>query len=104
MAAPAMAQPVLRIAYETSDTHIKARSALVFKQEFEKRAPGQITVPIFLPVLKALDINLVHFAIIVVVNMELGVITPPVGMNLFAISAISRTPVQDVFRGTLPSC
>ena len=61
-----------------------------------------ITVPIFLPVLKALDINLVHFAIIVVVNMELGVITPPVGMNLFAISAISRTPVQDVFRGTLP--
>ena len=61
-----------------------------------------ITVPIFLPVLKALDINLVHFAIIVVVNMELGVITPPVGMNLFAISAISRTPVLDVFRGTLP--
>ncbi len=61
-----------------------------------------ITVPIFLPVLVALDINLVHFAIIVVVNMELGVITPPVGMNLFAISAISRTPVQDVFRGTLP--
>ena len=61
-----------------------------------------ITVPIFLPVLKALDINLVHFAIIVIVNMELGVITPPVGMNLFAISAISRTPVQDVFRGTLP--
>ena len=61
-----------------------------------------ITVPIFLPVLKALDINLVHFAIIVIVNMELGVITPPVGMNLFAISAISKTPVQEVFRGTLP--
>ncbi|MBL8381709.1 MAG: TRAP transporter large permease [Burkholderiales bacterium] len=61
-----------------------------------------ITVPIFLPVLKALDINLVHFAIIVVVNMELGVITPPVGMNLFAISAISRTPIQEVFKGTLP--
>jgi C4-dicarboxylate transporter DctM subunit len=61
-----------------------------------------ITVPIFLPVLKALDINLIHFAIILIVNMEIGVITPPVGMNLFAISAISRTPVQEVFRGTLP--
>ena len=47
MAAPVMAQPVLKIAYETSDTHIKARSALVFKQELEKRAPGQITVQTF---------------------------------------------------------
>ena len=37
-----------------------------------------ITVPIFLPVLRELDINLIHFAIIVTVNMELGVITPPV--------------------------
>lgn len=61
-----------------------------------------ITVPIFLPVLRELDINLIHFAIIVVVNMELGVITPPVGMNLYAISAISKTPTADVLRGTLP--
>jgi C4-dicarboxylate transporter DctM subunit len=61
-----------------------------------------IAVPIFLPVLRELDINLVHFAIIVVVNMELGVITPPVGMNLYAISAISRTPATEVLRGTVP--
>ena len=61
-----------------------------------------ITVPIFLPVLRELDINLIHFAIILTVNMELGVITPPVGMNLYAISAISRTPTAEVLRGTLP--
>ncbi len=61
-----------------------------------------ITVPIFLPVLRELDINLIHFAIVVIVNMELGVITPPVGMNLYAISAISRTPTVEVLRGTLP--
>ena len=61
-----------------------------------------ITVPIMLPVLKSLDINLLHFAIILIVNMELGVITPPVGMNLFAVSAISKTPLQQVLRGTLP--
>ena len=61
-----------------------------------------IAVPIFLPVLRELDINLIHFAIIVTVNMELGVITPPVGMNLYAISAISRTPTAEVLRGTLP--
>ncbi|MFN0159976.1 MAG: TRAP transporter substrate-binding protein [Burkholderiales bacterium] len=43
----AQAQPILKIAYETSDTHIKARSALIFKQELEKRAAGQITVQTF---------------------------------------------------------
>ena len=41
------AQAILKIAYETSDTHIKARSALMFKQELEKRAPGQISVQTF---------------------------------------------------------
>jgi C4-dicarboxylate transporter DctM subunit len=61
-----------------------------------------ITVPIFLPVLRELDINLIHFAIIVTINMELAVITPPVGMNLYAISAISRTPTAEVLRGTVP--
>ena len=58
--------------------------------------------PIFLPVLPHLDINLIHFAIIVTVNMELGVSTPPVGLNLYAINAISRTPTAKVLRGTLP--
>lgn len=41
------AQMPLKIAYETSDTHIKARSALLFKQELEKRAPGLFTVQTF---------------------------------------------------------
>lgn len=61
-----------------------------------------ITVPIFLPILRELDISLIHFAIILTVNMELGVITPPVGMNLYAISAISRTPTVEVLWGTVP--
>jgi C4-dicarboxylate transporter DctM subunit len=60
-----------------------------------------ITLPIFLPILGYLDINPVHFAIIMVVNMELAVITPPIGMNLFVISSISGVPILRVFRGTL---
>ncbi|MDD9983410.1 MAG: TRAP transporter large permease subunit [Gammaproteobacteria bacterium] len=44
----------------------------------------------------------VHFAIIMVINMELAVITPPIGMNLFVISSISGVPIARVFRGTLP--
>ena len=61
-----------------------------------------ITMPILLPVLTVAEINPVHFAILLVVNMELAVITPPIGLNLFVISAISKVPVLDVFRGTLP--
>jgi C4-dicarboxylate transporter DctM subunit len=61
-----------------------------------------IVVPIVLPVLIELGINPIHFGIILIVNMELAVITPPVGMNLFVVSAISRKPIPEVFKGTLP--
>ena len=61
-----------------------------------------ITMPILLPVLTSANIDPIHFAILLVVNMELAVITPPIGLNLFVISAISNVPVIDVFRGTLP--
>jgi C4-dicarboxylate transporter DctM subunit len=61
-----------------------------------------ITVPILLPILHSMDADLIGFAILLVVNMELAVISPPIGLNLFVISGISRVPVIDVFRGTLP--
>lgn len=61
-----------------------------------------IVVPIVLPVLIELGIDPIHFGIILIVNMELAVITPPVGMNLFVVSAISRKPIPEVFKGTLP--
>ncbi|MEM8856606.1 MAG: TRAP transporter large permease subunit, partial [Pseudomonadota bacterium] len=61
-----------------------------------------ITLPIFLPMLQELGIDPVHFAIIMILNMELAVITPPIGMNLFVISSISNTSIVQVFRGTLP--
>lgn len=61
-----------------------------------------IVVPIVLPAVKLLDINLFQFGIILIVNMELAVITPPIGMNLFVVSAISKRPIVEVFRGTLP--
>jgi C4-dicarboxylate transporter DctM subunit len=61
-----------------------------------------ITMPILVPVLHALDVNLMFFAVLLVINMELAVITPPIGLNLFVISAISKMPVVQVFRGTAP--
>lgn len=61
-----------------------------------------ITMPILVPVLQAVDINLLFFAVLLVINMELAVITPPIGLNLFVISAISKVPVMQVFKGTAP--
>ncbi|MFG6147522.1 TRAP transporter large permease [Halobacillus sp. B23F22_1] len=61
-----------------------------------------ITLPIFLPIIAALDIDVIHFAIIMVVNMELGMITPPVGLNLFVVSGITEEKVEKVIRGVIP--
>jgi len=61
-----------------------------------------ITLPIILPVLKHLGIDLVHFGIIMTVNMEMALITPPVGLNLFVISGATKTPLSEVIRGAFP--
>ncbi|MFM1654688.1 TRAP transporter large permease [Brevibacillus sp. B_LB10_24] len=61
-----------------------------------------ITLPIFLPILKLLGIDVIHFAIIMTVNMELGMITPPVGLNLFVVSGISRAKLEEVVKGVIP--
>lgn len=61
-----------------------------------------ITLPIFLPIIIALDIDVIHFAIIMVVNMELGMITPPVGLNLFVVSGITGKKVEEVIKGVVP--
>lgn len=61
-----------------------------------------ITLPIFFPIVQSLGIDPIHFAIIVIVNMEIAAVTPPIGLNLFTLSAISKLPVGEVFRGTAP--
>mgnify|MGYP001502508180 CR=1 FL=1 len=61
-----------------------------------------IVVPILLPTLNDLGIDPIYFGIILIVNMELAVITPPIGMNLFVVSAIAKQSISNVFRGALP--
>lgn len=61
-----------------------------------------IFVPVLFPAAMALNIDPVHLGIILVVNLELGTITPPVGVNLFVASAISRTSLYEVTKATLP--
>ncbi|MBS4193054.1 TRAP transporter large permease subunit [Bacillus sp. FJAT-49705] len=61
-----------------------------------------ITLPILLPMLIHFDINLIHFAIIMTINMELGMITPPVGLNLFVVSGIAKEKLGKVVSGVIP--
>ncbi|OUR77183.1 C4-dicarboxylate ABC transporter permease [Alphaproteobacteria bacterium 46_93_T64] len=61
-----------------------------------------VVVPIVLPLLQPLGIDPVHFAVVVTVNLELGLLTPPVGLNLFVLTSITDAPIKEVIQGTLP--
>ncbi|MCL6448548.1 MAG: TRAP transporter large permease [Armatimonadetes bacterium] len=61
-----------------------------------------LTSPIFLPIMRQLGIDPIHFAVIFVINMELALITPPLGMNLFILSGITRERIEKVLWGALP--
>jgi tripartite ATP-independent transporter DctM subunit len=61
-----------------------------------------VILPIFIPTAKALGIDLVHFGVVAVVNIMIGLITPPYGLLLFIISAISGAPLRGIIRDTMP--
>jgi C4-dicarboxylate transporter, DctM subunit len=61
-----------------------------------------IFAPIMFPIATALGIHPVHLGIIMTVNMEIGMITPPVGLNLFVTSGVAQLPVTKVIRAALP--
>jgi len=59
-------------------------------------------MPVLFPAATALGVDPIHFGIVVVVNIELGLVTPPVGLNLFVGTTISNMPVEEVFKACLP--
>src|SRR5580658_9148501 len=61
-----------------------------------------LVLPILAPVLPALGVDPVHFSIIFTHNMEIALVHPPVGLNLFVLSTISHAPIGEVVRGVLP--
>ncbi len=76
---------------------------LFFAGDFmEPSAIIMIMVPLLLPVAKALGIDPIHFGIVVTINMELGMITPPIGLNLFVTSGITGVSLKDVIIYSLP--
>jgi len=61
-----------------------------------------LTIPVFFPLIMDMDFNPIWFGILVVRVTEMGLITPPVGLNVFIIKGISGVPIGTIFRGVFP--
>jgi len=61
-----------------------------------------ILTPILLPVVKAVGVDPVHFGMIMIVNLGIGLLTPPVGSVLFVGSAVGKLPIEQVVRALMP--
>jgi tripartite ATP-independent transporter DctM subunit len=61
-----------------------------------------LTIPIIFPTIKLLGFDPIWFGVVVVIVIEMGLITPPVGMNVFMFSAVTRVPIGTIFRGVIP--
>lgn len=61
-----------------------------------------VIIPLFIPTCKTLGIDLVHFGVVAVVNCMIGLITPPYGVLLFVINAITGIPLQTIIRAVWP--
>ena len=61
-----------------------------------------ILAPILFPIASHLGIDPIHLGVIMVVNMEIGMVTPPVGLNLFVTSGVTKMSLMEVTRAALP--
>ncbi len=58
--------------------------------------------PILLPITTAIGVDPIHFGVIMVMNLALGFITPPFGVNLFIASSVGKTPIEKMFKSMVP--
>jgi tripartite ATP-independent transporter DctM subunit len=61
-----------------------------------------ICTPVFLPLVQTLGMSPIHFGIIMLLNLGIGLLTPPVGVTLFVGSTISKVSIEKLFKSTLP--
>ena len=62
-----------------------------------------LTLPIFFPIIQTLEIDPIWFGVLVVITLEMGLISPPVGINVFIVKSVARdTELADIFRGVFP--
>lgn len=61
-----------------------------------------ILTPILLPIVTAIGVNPIQFGVIMIVNLAIGFITPPIGINLFVASSLTDVPVMDIAKKSIP--
>jgi C4-dicarboxylate transporter DctM subunit len=61
-----------------------------------------VLTPLLLPVMQAIGVDLIHFGIIMTVNLAIGMFTPPFGLNIFVAQALFRAPLTVIYPGLLP--
>ena len=62
-----------------------------------------LTVPLVQPILESLGVDMIWFGVMIVVTLEMGLISPPVGLNIFVVKGVAPdVPVRTMFRGILP--
>jgi tripartite ATP-independent transporter DctM subunit len=61
-----------------------------------------VIVPLFIPTCREIGIDLVHFGVVIVVNCMIGLITPPYGILLFVINAVTQIPLNQIIREVVP--
>ena len=61
-----------------------------------------ILAPILLPIVEAVGIHPIHFGIVMVVNLAIGFVTPPIGVNLFVASSLTDVPVMEIAKKAMP--
>jgi len=61
-----------------------------------------VIVPIMIPAAKALGIDMVHFGVVVVVNVMIGLLTPPFGLLLFVVAGMTKQPLMVIVKEALP--
>jgi len=61
-----------------------------------------ILVPVFMPVIRAVGIDPVHFGLVLVLNLIIGTLTPPIGIVLFVVARVAKLPFEEVTKATAP--
>src|SRR3982750_4504260 len=61
-----------------------------------------ILTPLLVPICKAYGIDLIHFGVIISLNLAIGMFHPPFGLNIFVVQALTRAPVADIYLGVIP--
>lgn len=68
----------------------------------EPTAALLIMVPVLLPIVRLFEIDPLHFGVIMILNLMIGLLTPPVGLVLYVLSSVTEVPFHQVVRGTAP--